>query len=66
MVRALALTGLAFGFLGISPNLRNTVMEGVALATGALDAYSPVSYLALVGVLVLGFLFFMRAASSPR
>ncbi len=66
MVRVLALTGLAFGFLGISPNLRNTVRDGVTLVTGALDAYSPVSYLALVGVLILGFLFFLRGASAPR
>ncbi len=65
-MRALALTGLAFGFLGISPNLRNTVWDGITFATGALDAYSPVSYIALVGALVLGFLFFLRAASTPH
>ncbi len=66
MARALALSGLAFGFLGISPNLRNTLSDGITAATGALDAYSPISYVALVGVIVLGFLFFMRAASNPR
>jgi hypothetical protein len=66
MVRALALTGLAASFLGISPHLRTTVWDGIAAATGALDAYSPVSYLALVGVLVLGFLFFVRASSAPH
>ncbi len=66
MLRALALTGLAFGFLGISPNLRNTVMDGVAAATGTLDAYSPVSYVALAGLFVFGFLVYLRGASAPR
>jgi hypothetical protein len=66
MVRAVALTGLAFGFLGLSPNLRNSVWDGVTMATGALDAYSPVSYIALAGAMILGFLFFLRSASTPR
>ncbi len=66
MVRAVALTGLAFGFLGISPKLRETVWGGVADAAGMLDAYSPVSYLAPAGLLLFGFLAYLRAASVPR
>ncbi len=66
MVRAIALTGLAVLFLSISPSLRHTVWAGITAMVGGLEQYSPFSYVALVIAIVIGFLFFLRAASVQR
>ncbi len=66
MARAFALTGMAGGFLAISPKLRDSLWGGFATVVGGLDQYSPFSYLILVGALVVGFLFFLRASSAPH
>jgi hypothetical protein len=66
MVRALAFTGMAVGFLAISPKLRDTVWSGVEALVGGLDRYSPASYAAVAAGLVLSFLFFLRSTSRQR
>ncbi len=66
MVRAVALTGMAGGFLAISPKLRDTVWGGISMAVGGLDRYSPFSYVGLAAVLVLGFLVYLRGSSAPH
>src|ERR1035438_8842481 len=47
MIRALALSGLAGGFLMISPPFRTTVLNGIGIAVNPLNHYSPLSYIAL-------------------
>jgi hypothetical protein len=66
MLRAFALSGMAGGFLLISPKFRGSVWEGVSTAVVGLEQYSPFSYVGLVAVILFGFLFFLRAASAPR
>ena len=45
--------GLAGGFLAISRPFRVTVLNGVGSAVNTLNAYSPLSYIAL-GIVLLG------------
>ena len=66
MVRAMALTGMAGGFLALSPKLRYNVWEGVGAVVGELDLYSPFSYVGVAVVLLFAFLAYLRAASAPR
>jgi hypothetical protein len=66
MIRGLSLTAMAGSFLMISPNLRNTVLDGYAQAGLTMDAHSPYSYIGL-GVAVLGALMvFFHRSSQPR
>jgi uncharacterized membrane protein (DUF106 family) len=66
MVRAIALMGLAILFLAISDSLRHSVWVGITALVGGLEQYSPFSYVALVIAIIIGFLFFLRAASVQR
>ncbi len=66
MLRALGMTGLAAIFLTVSPKFRGSVWESFAAFVGVLDQYSPFSYAAVAGALVLGFLMFLRGSSAPR
>jgi hypothetical protein len=54
MLRILSIFGLAGGFLLISPELRNTVLLGLAKATCELAKYSPYSYIVLAIALGAG------------
>lgn len=66
MVRGIALTGMAGGFLALSPKLRYTVWDGFASVVGQLEQYSPFSYVGLAVLLLFGFLACLRASSAPR
>jgi len=66
MVRGLALTALTGGFLFISPKLRDTVWDFVGGGVNLLERYSPISYVGLVVLTVIGFLAFVSTASDSR
>ena len=66
MVRGIALTGLAGGFLVISPKLRENAWDALGQVIRGMEQYSPLSYVGLAVALVLGFLAFLSASSGPR
>jgi hypothetical protein len=66
MVRAMGLLVMTGGFLLISPNLRNNVMDGLSKASIGLETYSPMSYVGLGFGLVLLMLILLYKASQPR
>jgi hypothetical protein len=52
MIRLISLLGMTGGFLFISPSLRGSALNGLALVIFKLDKYNPYSYILLA--LVLG------------
>lgn len=66
MIRLLSLMGLGGGFLMISPELRGTVLSGLAAAEQTLNRYSPVSYVVLGLALLLGLVMSFRQGAQPR
>jgi hypothetical protein len=66
IVRILSLSGLAGGFLLISPTLREDLTYYLGAFVGDLDKYSPYSYVAL-GFVVIGiFMLSLVRSSAPR
>ena len=66
MLRIFGLTGLAVGFLVISPPFRMTVLNGVGSAVNTLNNYSPLSYIALGIVLLSGAAVSLHSSPRPR
>jgi hypothetical protein len=58
--------GFAGAFLMISPDLRNTVLDGVNFATVFVQQYSPYSYFAAAVLLFGGATFSLRTGQSSR
>jgi hypothetical protein len=66
MLRALGIFGLAGAFLLISPELRGTVMQGIAAAGNYLSANSPASYVCLGVVGLVTAMIVVYRAAQPR
>ena len=66
MIRALALMGLAGGFLMISQPFRMTVLNGIGSAVNTLNYYSPLSYIALAIVLFGGAALSLYSPQRPH
>ncbi|MGA2769792.1 MAG: hypothetical protein ABSG26_03150 [Bryobacteraceae bacterium] len=57
---------MAGGFLIISPELRGTVLNGIAQAAAGLAKYSPYSYAVVALALLGGLMAAFRKGSAPR
>ena len=66
MARALGIFGFTGGFLLISPNLRQAVLDGVSSSVGMLQQYSPYSYVGVVLAVFGGVSLFLMSGSKPR
>lgn len=66
MLRMCSLFGMAGGFLIISPELRGTVLNGIAQAAAGLAKYSPYSYAVVALALLGGLMAAFRKGSAPR
>ena len=66
MLRIFGLTGMAVGFLVISPPFRMTVLHGIGWAVNILNQYSPLSYIALGIVLLSGAAASLHSSPRPR
>ena len=66
MVRVIALTAMAGGFLAISPHLRDNVVDGYVGAGHLLEVHSPYSYVGLGLAAAAGLIVFLYKASQPR
>jgi hypothetical protein len=54
------------GFLIISPNFRETMVDGLHLGVEAMNRYGPWSYLATVALTVVLLMVFLHRAAQPR
>jgi hypothetical protein len=66
MVRAVGFAGLIAAFLSISGKFRGSAWGLIAGSIAILDEFSPLSYIALTGGIVIGFLVYVRTGSTPR
>ena len=66
MIRAIGLFGLTGGFLMLSPNFRNTLVEGFQNGVVAMDQHSPYSYVVAAIAAIGGFMVFVYKSSQPR
>ena len=66
MVRAFCLIGMAGGFLAISGDLRNSVVDTFSEATTSLSEHSPYSYIGLGVVVLLGLMFYISRGTAAR
>jgi len=58
MVRAIALLGMAGGFLAISPDLRDSVVNTISQAAIGMEDYGPLSYVGLGFLTFVGLLYY--------
>jgi hypothetical protein len=66
MIRGISLTGMAGGFLLISPSLRQDLADAGTQSLAYLNAHSPFSYVA-AAVAAIGMLaLLVRSAEAPR
>ena len=65
-LRILAVIALGAAFLLISAGVRTAVSDGLAKCADLLVQYSPYSYVAVVVIVVGGFLTFLARGSSAR
>ena len=66
MTRVLGTFGLAILFLVISPNLRETLMEGIEGLEQWMAVNSPMSYVGMGVAILLLMMFGLHRASQPR
>ena len=66
MARALGLFGFTGGFLFISPQLRQALIDGVGKGLAFAQAHSPYSYVAIALVAFGGITITLVSGSSPR
>ena len=66
MARALGLFGFTGGFLIISPNLRQMLMDGAGNGMAWVQQYSPYSYVGIVLLVFGGVSLTLVSGSSPR
>ncbi len=66
MARALGLCGFTGGFLIISPNLRETLLDALTRGFGLVQQYSPYSYVGLVLLAFGGVTVTLVSGSSAR
>ena len=66
MVRAVCLIGMAGGFLVISPNLRDSVLDTFSQAATGLEDYSPYSYVGLGFAIFVGLLYYFSRGHAAR
>ena len=65
-MRTLSLFGLGAIFILISPSLRLTIGEGFGHWASRMELYSPYSYMALVGAILLAFIYSLKRSSRAR
>ncbi len=54
MVRAISIFGMGGGFLMVSPKLRDGILHGFSVTAGALNEYTPYSYIVVaIGIFAL-------------
>jgi len=66
MTRALGLFGFTGGFLVISPQLRQTLVDGAMSSLGIVQQYSPYSYIAAILAVLGGVSLVLVSGSAPR
>jgi len=66
MARVLGLCGFTGGFLMISPNLRQTLMDSAAYSVSFVQHYSPYSYIGIVLLVFGGVTVTLVSGSTPR
>ena len=66
LMRTLSLFGLGALFILISPTLRLTIEDGLGHWASQMESYSPYSYMALVGAILLAFIFSLKRGSQAR
>jgi len=66
MARALGLCGMTGGFLMISPNLRQTLIDLTNNGLAMVQQYSPYSYIGVVLVVFGGVSITLITGSNPR
>ena len=66
MFRVIGTFGLGGAFLLISPELRGTVIDGINACARFLDVHSPLSYVGVGVVILLGGMVWIYRAAQPR
>lgn len=66
MARVLGLFGFTGGFLMISPNLRQTLMDSMANSASFVEHHSPYSYIGIVLLVFGGVTVTLVSGSRPR
>ena len=66
LLRVLSMFGLALIFLLISPTLRLRIADGLTSCATQLELHSPYSYIAIVGAILLAFIYSLKSGSEAR
>lgn len=66
MARALSLFGFTGGFLMISPQLRQTLLQSAWTSAGFVQNYSPYSYIGIALVVLGGVALMLASGSAAR
>ena len=66
MARALGIFGFTGGFLAISPNLRQIVLDTMGNSVGFVQQHSPYSYVVIVLAVFGGVSLTLLSGTSPR
>jgi hypothetical protein len=66
MVRAIALIGMTGGFLAISPDLRDTVVDTISAAAIGIEDHGPYSYIGLGFVMFVALLYYFSRGHAQR